>query len=85
MFTIALLTALTLASFPSRAIANPIAQQITPNFNVPAGYQVGFATVSPSFLPSLPPSSYLFSHFPFPHATSIPTTTRSAFTTPPRD
>lgn len=48
MLSLALLTTLTLGSLKALTIANPIAQQITPNLNVPDGYQVGFATVSPS-------------------------------------
>lgn len=47
MYDLALLTTLTLGGLKSLTMANPIAQQITPNLNVPAGYQVGFATVSP--------------------------------------
>lgn len=44
MFSHALLTALALGSLISLTIANPIAQQITPNLNVPEGFQVGYAT-----------------------------------------
>lgn len=53
MFSHALLTALAPGSLISLTIANPIAQQITPNLNVPEGYQVGYATVSPCPLSAL--------------------------------
>ena len=55
MFSIALLTTLTLGVLTTLTTTTPMPQQITPNLNVPDGYQVGFATVSPQ--------SYLF---PFP-------------------
>ena len=47
MLSLALLTALTIGGLRTLTTASPIAQQITPNTNVPDGYQVGFATVSP--------------------------------------
>ena len=80
MFTVALLTTLTLAGLRTLSMATPIAQQgapytngtnpganpvaqgNTPNTNVPAGYQVGFATVSPcpNFLyPHTLPSAFI--------------------------
>lgn len=46
MFSLALLTTLTLNGLITLTMANPIAQQITPDLNVPDGYQVGYATVS---------------------------------------
>ena len=46
MFSIALLTAITLGGLRTLTTATPIAQQIAPNTNVPDGYQVGYATVS---------------------------------------
>ena len=46
MFSTGLLTALTLGVLRTLTTATPIAQQIAPDSNVPAGYQVGFATVS---------------------------------------
>ena len=52
MFSIALVTALTLGSLRTLTTATPIAQQIAPNANVPDGYQVGYATVS--LCPSCP-------------------------------
>lgn len=48
MLSVAFLTTLALGGLSALTIASPIAQQITPNLNVPDGYQVGFATVSPS-------------------------------------
>lgn len=44
MLTLALLSTLTLGALNPSTMANPIAQKITPNLNVPDGYQVGFAT-----------------------------------------
>ena len=56
MLSVAFFTTLTLGGLSTLTIASPIAQQITPNLNVPGGYQVGFATVSPSFTFSFPPA-----------------------------
>ena len=47
MSSIVLLAVLTLGGLRTLTTATPIAQQITPNTNVPDGYQVGYATVSP--------------------------------------
>ncbi|CAD6581614.1 MAG: hypothetical protein ASARMPREDX12_000610 [Alectoria sarmentosa] len=44
MFSLTLVTALTLGGLQTLTMANPIAQQITPNLNVPDGYQIGYAT-----------------------------------------
>lgn len=55
MFSLTLVTALTLGGLQTLTMANPIAQQITPNLNVPDGYQIGYATVSLG-PPSLPTS-----------------------------
>lgn len=48
MLSVAFFTTLVLGGLSALTIASPIAQQVTPNLNVPSGYQVGFATVSPS-------------------------------------
>ena len=47
MLSIALFTTLALAGLKTLTMANPLPQRITPNLNVPDGYQTGFATVSP--------------------------------------
>ena len=63
MFSTTLLITLTLGGLKTFTTATPIAQQITPNLNVPDGYQVGFATVSPYLIPRQPPHSGLNPRF----------------------